>query len=96
VPVETQMQFVKEFDVSQLGAGRYSLTADLQYPGQKEPAQSADVFIVKAAPSPIGIWPVGGFAIFADEKETIIFAIFVIIVIAYTTIRMRSKKAKAQ
>ena len=96
VPVETQMQFVKEFDVSQLGAGRYSLTADLQYPGQIEPAQSADVFIVKAAPSPIGIWPVGGFAIFADEKETIIFAIFVIIVIAYTTIRMRSKKAKAQ
>jgi hypothetical protein len=96
VPVETQMQFVKEFDVSQLGSGKYVLTVDLQYLDQKEPAQSADTFVVKAVLSSIGIWPVGGFAIFADEKEAVIFAIFAIIVIAYTVIRMRSKKAKAQ
>lgn len=93
-PVETQLQFIKEFDISRLREGSYKLSAGLSYEGQKEPAQSADVFVVKAVPSPIGIWPVGGFAIFADEKEFVIFTVFAIIVIAYTAIRMRSKKAK--
>jgi len=40
VPVETQIEYLKEFDISRLPAGRYFLVLDLQYEGQVEPAQA--------------------------------------------------------
>lgn len=65
-------------------------------PAAAAPVQPTDVLGAEANPSPAGIWPVGGFAIFANEKEFVVSAVFAIIVIAYTAITMRAKKAKAQ
>jgi len=44
VSVETQKEFLKEFDISGLSAGTYSLVAEINYEGQKEPAKAEDVF----------------------------------------------------
>ncbi|MEK6967284.1 MAG: hypothetical protein AABX51_01495 [Nanoarchaeota archaeon] len=45
--VETQLEFVKEIDVSRLRDGSYSLSTVLIYEGQKEPAEVERSFTVK-------------------------------------------------
>jgi len=47
VDVETQNEFLKDFDISILPAGEYTLHLDLAYEGQKEPAQTEKVFVIK-------------------------------------------------
>jgi hypothetical protein len=47
VSVETQLEFLKEFDISKLDEGTYSLLAEVKYEGQKEPARADDVFYVQ-------------------------------------------------
>jgi hypothetical protein len=47
VTVETQLEFLKEFDISKLDEGTYSLLAEVKYEGQKEPARADDVFYVQ-------------------------------------------------
>ena len=47
VPVETQKEYVKTFDVKDFKDGDYKLRMDLQYPGQSEPAASESVFKVR-------------------------------------------------
>ena len=46
IPVETQLDFIKGFDVSGLKEGGYTLAADLTYIGQTEPATSEDTFTI--------------------------------------------------
>jgi hypothetical protein len=46
--VETQTEFLKEFDVSKLAVGEYSISADLKYEGQKEPARAEEKFSIVA------------------------------------------------
>jgi len=46
--VETQTEFLKEFDISKFALGKYSISADLKYEGQKEPAQAEDKFNIIA------------------------------------------------
>jgi hypothetical protein len=46
VSVETQLEFIKEIDMSFLSPGNYKLTADLNYKGQKEPAHAEVTFTV--------------------------------------------------
>ena len=47
VLVETQKEFIKEFDVSKLDEGEYTLFSEIKYEGQKEPARAEDVFYVQ-------------------------------------------------
>ena len=47
VPVETQNEFIKELDVSNLSDGKYTAVAILTYEGQKEPARAEEVFYVQ-------------------------------------------------
>ncbi len=47
VPVETQLEFLKEFDISKLDEGTYALLSEIKYEGQKEPARAEDVFYVQ-------------------------------------------------
>jgi len=44
VPVETQTEYLKTFDLSGFSEGEYSLLVDLTYKGQTEPASSRAVF----------------------------------------------------
>ena len=46
VPVETQLEFIKEVDISFLPAGNYKITADMIYKGQKEPAHAEALFTI--------------------------------------------------
>jgi hypothetical protein len=88
VPVETQMQFIKEFDVSQLGSGKYTLTADLQYLDQHEPASSRAAFTVKPAVSVTGqlLSP-------SDVKTIIVVAIFAAFFVVYIVFYVIKKKS---
>jgi hypothetical protein len=47
VLVETQKEFIKEFDVSKLDEGEYTLFSEIKYEEQKEPARAEDVFYVQ-------------------------------------------------
>jgi hypothetical protein len=49
VGVETQKEFIKYFDTSKLGAGKYTIVIDLTYIGQKEPAQTSGEFSINAS-----------------------------------------------
>jgi len=46
VPVETQLEFIKELDISSLPPGDYKLITDLKYKGQKEPAHAEATFTI--------------------------------------------------
>jgi len=46
VPVETQVEYLKDLSVSKLSNGNYTLLVDLKYLGQKEPAVAAKDFMV--------------------------------------------------
>jgi hypothetical protein len=46
VPVETQFEFLKDFNTNYLEEGEYTLLAEINYEGQKEPARADDAFIV--------------------------------------------------
>lgn len=47
VLVETQKEFIKEFDISKLDEGEYTLLSEIKYEGQKEPARAEEVFYVQ-------------------------------------------------
>ena len=47
VLVETQKEFIKEFDISKLDEGEYTLLSEIKYEGQKGPARTEDVFYVQ-------------------------------------------------
>ena len=47
VPVETQTEFIKEFDTSNLNEGEYKIFVKLDYLGQTEPAEAQETFIIK-------------------------------------------------
>ncbi|MFA5856933.1 MAG: right-handed parallel beta-helix repeat-containing protein [Candidatus Pacearchaeota archaeon] len=47
VPVETQTEFIKEFDTSKLNEGEYKIFVKLDYLGQTEPAEAQETFIIK-------------------------------------------------
>jgi len=51
IPVETQKEFVKIFDVSELDDGEYILSLDLKYEGQTEPARAEKKFVISKAVS---------------------------------------------
>lgn len=51
VPIETQNEFIKTFDISNLNNGQYKITAALTYEGQKQPAVSEEAFIVDKSAS---------------------------------------------
>lgn len=51
VSLETQTQFIKEIDVSDLDEGKYRLIIDLVYEGQREPARTETNFEVLRAVS---------------------------------------------
>jgi hypothetical protein len=56
VSVETQLEFLKDFDISGLDEGTYTLLSEIKYEGQKEPARAEDVFYVKkTAPQKFGM-----------------------------------------
>ncbi len=46
VPVETQIEFIKTIDTSNLEEGEYTLLADLKYENQTEPAHSEEKFTI--------------------------------------------------
>lgn len=46
VPVETQKEFLKRFELPDLSVGKYVINADLTYDGQLEPAYSEDTFVI--------------------------------------------------
>lgn len=46
VPVETQIEFIKDINISELKEGEYTLLVDLSYEGQKEPAQAEGEFTI--------------------------------------------------
>jgi hypothetical protein len=46
LPVETQLEYLRDFDVSMLIPGNYIIVADMTYPGQKAPARSEKIFKV--------------------------------------------------
>jgi len=46
VSVETQEEFIKNFNTKNFGVGDYTIYADLKYDGQKEPALSQSVFSI--------------------------------------------------
>jgi len=59
IPVETQTEFLKEFDVSNLGNGEYILRASLSYEDQIEPAESQAPFSIgNTATSSSQMWGV--------------------------------------
>ncbi len=58
VPVETQVEYLKSFDVSRFGDDDYTLTVDLEYQGQKEPAKSERDFSVSREPQKGVDWSV--------------------------------------
>jgi len=47
VLVETQKEFIKEFDILKLDEGEYTLFSEIKYEGQKGPARAEDVFYVQ-------------------------------------------------
>lgn len=49
VPVETQVEYTKEFDLSGYEEGQYSLYTALEYEDQTEPAESEQIFTVTSA-----------------------------------------------
>jgi len=51
IPVETQTEFLKTFDISEYEQGNYTLLIDLKYKGQKEPAQAKKSFVIENAAS---------------------------------------------
>ena len=55
VPVETQIEFIKEINISELNEGEYTLFVDLNYEGQKEPAQAEEEFTISEEDK---FWPV--------------------------------------
>jgi len=77
--VETQLQFVKEFDVSQLREGMYSFAADLGYGDQTEPARAEGKFYVKATIIPT----TGEITAFVNETQVMIVVAFGILVVVY-------------
>jgi len=46
VPVETQVEFIRDFNLSNLPEGRYKIFAELYYEGQKEPASTEQIFYI--------------------------------------------------
>jgi hypothetical protein len=46
IPVETQLEFLKEFNTHQFEEGIYTLFGEINYEGQKEPAMADDSFTV--------------------------------------------------
>jgi len=64
ISVETQKEFIKEFDISRLDEGKYTLLSEIKYEEQREPARADDSFIVKKTFvqkfSRIILWIIGG------------------------------------
>ena len=46
VPVKTQLEYIETVDTTGLGNGKYYLTADLAYAGQKDPARAQTTFVI--------------------------------------------------
>jgi hypothetical protein len=76
VPVETQTEFVKTFDVSGLKKGDYALLVDLSYSGQKEPIQAKGQFSI------VSRGGITGFVVNAiGENKGLAFSFFVLTII---------------
>jgi hypothetical protein len=94
VPVETQLEFLKEFDISKLDEGTYTLLSEIKYEGQKEPARAADSFSI--APSKTTIT---GFAEFEslvqNNRVLIVIGIIAALVIVAAAIILNKTSAGA-
>ena len=64
ISVQTQKEFIKEFNVSSLKPGAYTLSAAITYEGQTEPAQSEEVFYIRnASVKKLGWWIISALGI---------------------------------
>jgi hypothetical protein len=77
VLVETQTEFIKEFPLYDMTIGTYSITADLTYNGQKEPAQSTDNFEVADKISQTN--SITGFSIAVQQNSSTILVVLMAI-----------------
>jgi len=80
VPVETQIEFIKEIDISDLPDGGYSLVANLRYEGQVEPANAGGGFFI------------GEGSLMSRFSQSIILIIVVVLVAVFVLLGIRFRK----
>jgi len=93
VPVETQIEFIKEIDISNLEDDAYTLFLDLTYVGQTEPAQAESTFYV-GIKKPGNLLESKGFRV-AIVVILMIAIVFIIVLVFFLRKRRSNQSSKS-